>query len=382
MTLQAKARARRRISQLAGEGLDLVALWRACSEAMAPALPHYGAPCWFTLDPASLLATSHFQVGLPEIPREWLAEEYLGDDVNKMADVARSTRGVATLHEATGGDPSRSARFEREMVRYGVEQEMIAALRTPAGEVWGAVGLYREKSQPLFDGADVQFMRDIAPFLAEGARRALLMGEATSPDVPEAPGLLVLREDWSIESTTPGMERWITEFPDGDWGSGDLPSSVLAVAGQARRIAGGAHSSGELAVARVRTRAGRWIVLHGATLVSDSSPRVAVIVEPAQPARIASLLMAAYRLTAREAEVTRLVLQGFSSVQIAKALSISTHTVQQHLKAVFAKTDVHSRRDLLGRVFFSHYEPRLRDNEKRVQREQPVRGGPAPLVGR
>ena len=39
-----------------------------------------------------------------------------------------------------------------------------------------------------------------------------------------------------------------------------------------------------------------------------SARRVAVIVEPAHPARIAPLLMSAYGLTEREQDVTRLVL--------------------------------------------------------------------------
>ena len=176
---------------------------------------------------------------------------------------------------------------------------------------------------------------------------------------------------------TPGTERWLAELPDGDQERGDLPSSVYAVAGRAMRSAEGVDEPGEIAVARVLSRAGRWIVLHGASLVADGSRRVAVIVEVAHPARISALLMAAYQLTPREQEVTRLVLQGSSTGQIADALSISAGTVQQHLKNVFDKTSVRSRRDLVGKVFFAHYEPRVRDNERRVTRGQPVRGGPA-----
>jgi hypothetical protein len=38
---------------------------------------------------------------------------------------------------------------------------------------------------------------------------------------------------------------------------------------------------------------------------------------------------------------------------------------------------VHSRRDLVGKIFYSHYEPRFRDNEQRVAAGRPMRGGPA-----
>jgi hypothetical protein len=61
-----------------------------------------------TLDPASLLITSHYHNGLAEFSPEALRHEYYGDDVNQISDVARSESGISTLHEATGGHPSSS----------------------------------------------------------------------------------------------------------------------------------------------------------------------------------------------------------------------------------------------------------------------------------
>lgn len=377
MSVYAKERATERIAALAGRGLDLVTFWREATEVLRRVVPHYRRPCWFTLDPASLLATSHYEDGLPEIPHEWLAHEYLEDDVQNMRDVARSERGISTLLEATGGDPSRSAKWNRHLRPYGADQELLVALRTPAGEAWGMLGLYREPGQPEFDRDELGFLRGVSTHLAGGARRGLLVGEASDPDGPDAPGLIVLGEDWSVESLGPGVERWLEQLPDGDWhGRGKLPSSVLAVAGRARRTAEHEDAPGEVAFARVLSQQGRWIVLYGASLVADGARRVAVIIEPAHPARISPLLMAAYGLTDREKDVTRLVLRGASTAQIAGDLFVSVHTVQEHLKSVFEKTGVRSRRELVGKVFFSHYEPRLRDNERRVIDGRPIRGGP------
>ena len=153
---------------------------------------------------------------------------------------------------------------------------------------------------------------------------------------------------------------------------------MQAVAGRALRSAETREGPNEIAIARVLSRSGRWVVLHGSALVANGSRRVAVIIEPAHPARISELLMSAYGLTDREQDVTRLVLQGDSTAQIAGRLVVSPHTVQKHLKSVFEKTGVRCRRELVGKVFFSHYEPRVRDNERRSLNEQPLRGGPFP----
>ena len=376
MGVAAKERAQDRIAELARRGCDLVTFWQECAVVLERAAPHADKPCWYTLDPASLLITSHYHDGLPEFPPEVLNHEYYGDDVNQIADVVRSKSGISTLHEATGGDPALSPRWHTNMAMGG-DQEMIAALRT-GGAAWGAVGLYRAPDEPLFDREEKAFMTAIAPHLASGARTGLLVGEARDPQWPDSPGLVVLSQHGEVESTTPGVERWLSDLPDGDIDAGRLPSAVHAVAGRALRTAQGTEDPGEVALARVLSHSGIWIVLHGTSLVASGARRAAVIVEPAHPARITPLLMSAYGLTAREQEVTRLVLRGDSTTQIAERLVVSPHTVQEHLKKIFEKTSVRSRRELVGKVFFAHYEPRFRDNETRVLVDDPIRGEPFP----
>lgn len=170
-----------KLESIAGSGADLVTLWRETGPLLAEAVPHFGAACFFTVDPSSLLTTSHFQEGLPEIPGEWLGREHAEGDFNSMREVLQSSRGVGTLHDATGGRPELSRKFHEEMEPFGCDQELLFALRTPDGEAWGLVGLYRETGQPKFSSQDIELVRRAAPRLAVGARHGLLLGRHGSP---------------------------------------------------------------------------------------------------------------------------------------------------------------------------------------------------------
>ncbi|HEX3197908.1 MAG TPA: LuxR C-terminal-related transcriptional regulator [Propionibacteriaceae bacterium] len=66
-----------------------------------------------------------------------------------------------------------------------------------------------------------------------------------------------------------------------------------------------------------------------------------------------------------------------STLDIADYLKISVHTVQSHLRNIFTKPEYAPRCDLVTKIFFAHYEPRLRDNEQRTAANLPLRGGPA-----
>lgn len=365
-----QTRAIDRLVSVAGSGADLVTLWREASPLLAEAVPHFEAACFFTVDPSSLLTTSHFQEGLPEIPGEWLGREYAEGDYNSMREVLQSSVGIGTLHDATGGRPELSRKFHVEMQPFGCDQELLVALRTRDAEAWGLVGLYRETGRPRFSAREIELVRRVAPGLAAGARHALLFGQASEPDLPQAPGLVILDDRLTVDSASPTAPAWLADL------GGTIetpPASVLSVAGH---VLGGSDGPAE---SRVRADSGRWVVLHGSRLDRrDGRRQVSVVIEAVHPAHLTSLLMRAYGLTLREQEVARSVLRGESTEAIARDLGIASGTVQAHLRSIFEKTGVRSRRELVAVAFRRHYEPRVRDNERRTATGRPSRHGPMP----
>lgn len=377
MSGYAKRRAHERIRVASSAGLDVASFLDEASAALASAVPnenHLNGPYWYTLDPESRLITSDYggegcELDTSEVMR-W---EYLDDDVNKYWEVLGHPCGVQTLHEVTRGKPERSRIYREYMAVEGIAQEMLVALGSSTGEFWGTVRLNRLPGQPEFDPDDLAFMAAVAPDLAEGIRRGLVVGEATDPDRPDSPGLIIVDADGEIVSLSAGATRWIERLSDRS-ARGSLPASIASAASAALAFARSEEPPAESTVL-VRSVDGCWISVHGTVLGVGRTPKAAVIVEPAHPDRITPLMMAIHGLTPRERDVTRLVLQGRSTAQIASRLGISPHTVQQHLKGIFEKVGVRSRRELVGALFFENFEPRVQDNGQRVSVEKPIRGG-------
>ncbi|WP_368072465.1 response regulator transcription factor [Paenibacillus sp. KS1] len=59
----------------------------------------------------------------------------------------------------------------------------------------------------------------------------------------------------------------------------------------------------------------------------------------------------AYELSEREKQILNAIVRGMSTKELALSLHISAYTVQDHIKAIFAKTGTSSRRDLVWRLF-------------------------------
>jgi len=254
----------------------------------------------------------------------------------------------ARLDRATGTRRVASARYRETMAPLGLGDELRAAFRS-GGECWGFLCLHREDAPLGFTEADARLVARLSSHVGAGLRRAMLVGAAGAGAEFDAPGVLVLGEDRSLVATTAAGDRWLWELPSPEQ-LGSLPLAVEAVLAGLEAIRAGRDDV--VPRVRVRTRSGRWAVLHASDMAGLGEARhVAIVVEPAKPSELAPLILLAYGLTQREAEVAQSALQGRPNKAVAGALRISENTVEDHLKSVFAKVGVGSRGELTARIF-------------------------------
>jgi hypothetical protein len=71
--------------------------------------------------------------------------EYLVDDVDKFAELARSERPVGILGHSTGGEPERSHRFRTLLPMIDAKDEMRIVFLADR-QCWGALSLFRAAS--------------------------------------------------------------------------------------------------------------------------------------------------------------------------------------------------------------------------------------------
>ena len=361
MATSSLERGHERFVGLLHRGLELSAFFDAADRTLLRVLP-FDSSCWLTLDPATLLPTSHFtrQIGSDHL-MALAANEFLEEDVNKFAVLARSSPPVGILSKATHGDLRRSPRFAKVLAPHGyADGDELRAVFLEGESVWGCVALHRRRG--TFEDREAAVVAEVGGYIAEGIRRAILATALAADGEPDPPGLILLRGDDSVESVTPAANRWLGEILDPTGGSAGVPMIVVGLAHSARRA--GAGRSEELAKARLPRRTGGWLQLDASLLDGEPPDRVGVMIQPARSPEIAALIVEAYGLSHREREVTHLVLRGLSTLEIAHELHVSPYTVQDHLKAIFAKVGVRSRRELVAQVFLQHYAPRLETGAK------------------
>lgn len=282
--------------------------------------------------------------------------EFLVPDYVKFADIPFTVGSVADLHDATGGRPERSARWREYSAATGFRSEVRTAFSL-GGAIWGIGQFNRAGDARRFSAPEKDWLARVAPLVAEGLRAALL-NQPASEAARRGPGLVLMDRDGRVVSATADAAAWLDEVdsitPLATPSGVVMPVEVQAYAAHARAAAGG-ESPRPAAPARVRTRAGVWLLVHGSML--EGSDQLALIIEPAKAADVAPLIVEAYGLTQRELEVTRAISRGLGTSQIAAALHLSPHTVRDYVKSIFEKVGVSSRGELVAKVFADHYSP-------------------------
>jgi DNA-binding CsgD family transcriptional regulator len=307
--------------------------------------------CWPLTDPDSALSTS----GIAEVDfwptlARMVALEQHGDVTAKPRLVAGPRASVA-LSSATGGDLARSRRWRECLSPYGIGDQLMTACRDRHG-CWGSVELMRDTGDRAFGEDDARLLDELAPVLGGLLRRSL--ARARPDDAGDArdrpPGTLIVDAELQPAGWTPPLWDWLGELPSAGLFNEArmLPAAVYEIV--ARALAPADAAPGVANRVRIRARTGRWTVMEGARLEGGDTGRVAVTVRAATAEEVFDLLCKAHGLTRREREVSGLLLAGLATKQLAPALAISPHTVQDHLKAIFAKTGAGSRRELISHL--------------------------------
>lgn len=326
------------------------------------------ASCWHTLDPHTRLMTSDSPDELigrgvlapeqaPAAGQLIVRSEYMVEDVNTFAGLAARRVPVGILDHATRGAPERSARYRDLLLPADIPHELRAAF-VIRGRVWGAVHIARRAASGPFEQRDADALAGVASAIARGIRASLRFDAARRVTGVEAPGLVVLGPGDEVELITPPARELLASIrADGPAYPDDaIATPVLALASFVRREPEPGHGGSN--VVTVPGGDG-WITLHASLPGPPGDRRVAIVLERAGGARSATVRLEAFGATAREREVATLLARGLSRGEMAEALVLSPHTVEDHVKSLYEKLGVASRHELVARVFLDEYLPEV-----------------------
>jgi DNA-binding CsgD family transcriptional regulator len=349
----------RDVDVVARAGLDLETFLDEALASINRAVPHVGA-CVATVDPATLLLTGTLKFGdlhgQDDHDHEWGLLEYGQHEDTAFIELAH--RAVPAV--AVGATDPRSVRLNEFMVpHYSYADELRVVMRD-RGQVWGAIAMFRGADAPAFVDADVALLSSLSETMSVGMRLGLLsrLGDAPAMQA-DGPAVVIVGADDQVTSMSAGAELRLSELKYADHQT-EATGILSALVGTARRFARGEVPHPPRT--RVRSRNGMWLVLHASPMSAREGQRigdVVITIDEARPPEIVPLVVAAFDLTPRERDVTERVLQGLDTKEIAASIHLSAYTVQDHLKSVFTKADVRSRRELIARIYFDQYVPRM-----------------------
>jgi DNA-binding CsgD family transcriptional regulator len=308
-----------------------------------------GAYVWLLTDPdtcvgAAPLAETPSLADLPTLIRL----KYL-TSTNRWTSL--SPTDPSTLVEATGGDRSRSRVWTELLSGYGTEDILSTVFRDAHG-CWGFLDLWR--SDATFTADECQLLGQIAGIVTPALRRSLAltfaMG-ATDRDQGGESAVLLLSADLRLQTQTSQTDAYLRALLPTAADRAPIPAAAYNVAAQLLAQEEGVDLHPPWA--RVHLGTGRWVTLRAARLpasLRDGETFIAVSIEPTPPEERTALYGRVVGLTKRETELLGHLVRGCDTRELARRLYLSEHTVQDHLKAIFAKTGASNRRVLVARA--------------------------------
>jgi DNA-binding CsgD family transcriptional regulator len=284
-------------------------------------------------------------LGEPAGTLEWsLVYEFRRPDVSRFEDLRARRAPVAAISTETRGELQTSARFREMIAPAGAKDELRIALADPFG-LWAALVIFTARRMTA---EDLTFVAALVPAATAALRRAAVAAaiecrpRGGAPAVEDGgPSVLILNRDDRIITADASARRRLAMVPEPR--PVELPGLISFVSAQARWSSGGRS-----ATARMRTDGGQWLLVNASVLDDGGAGDVAVVMQPAPAAAVLDTALRAYGLTGREREVAALVLRGHSAKAIASSLVISPWTVQDHMKAIYEKTGLRSRAELVA----------------------------------
>lgn len=264
---------------------------------------------------------------------------------------------VGILENVTRSDPRRSARYRDVLLPAGIPHELRGAF-VVRGRVWGSVHIARRAGSGAFQQRDADVLAAVGGLIARGIRASLRFDAARRVTGVEAPGMVVLGPDDEIELITDPARELLVSLHSKTSGYTEetIATPVLALASFVRFAPDGGPGGGN--VVTVPGNDG-WVTLHASLPGHPGEGRVAIVLERAAAARSATVRLEAFGATAREREVATLLARGLSRAEIAAALVVSPHTVEDHVRNLYEKLGVASRQELVARVFVDEYLPEV-----------------------
>jgi DNA-binding CsgD family transcriptional regulator len=339
--------ARQRIERIAEAGGDDRSMRMAVLDQIRRVVP-FDAHVWVTTDPLTAVGASPLAAvpSLRDLPA-LIRLKYL-TSVNRWT--ALPADRAVTLVAATSGDLGRSRLWRELLDEYGVRDVASAVFGDRHG-CWGFLDLWRSGSGDIpFSAPEVQFLSGVLPSLT----RALRLSAATTFTVPvtsatpEGPAVLLLTDTLEPGARTPRTDARLRALLPTPPGQSPVPAVALNVAAQLLAVESGVD--GHEPAARLHEGAGRWVEVRAARLDPNPDPgaTIAVTIERTTSARRLEIYCRAVGLTARESELVEHLVSGADTRETARALGIGEQTVNDHLRAVFAKAGVNSRRQLIA----------------------------------